>query len=86
MEFSQQEYWSGLPFPPPRDLPDLGIERMSSALGGRVFTAEPPGDVKCCKKVSKKKKNPLNIFQISKNQDFTHLFYITLKCHSLLIF
>ena len=31
-------------------------------------------------------KNPLNIFQISKNQDFTHLFYITLKCYFLLIF
>ena len=26
MEFSRQEYWSGLSFPPPRDLPDLGIE------------------------------------------------------------
>jgi len=45
-----------LPFPPPRDLPDPGIEHMSSALGGGFFTAEPPGDVKCCKKVSKKKK------------------------------
>ena len=29
MEFSKQEYWSGLPFPPPGDLPDLGIEPMS---------------------------------------------------------
>ena len=26
MEFSRQEFWSGLPFPPPADLPDLGIE------------------------------------------------------------
>ena len=29
--FSRQEYWSGLPFPPPRDLPDLGIEAASLA-------------------------------------------------------
>ena len=28
-EFSRQEYWSGLPFPPPGDLPDLGIELES---------------------------------------------------------
>ena len=31
MGFSRQEYWSGLPFPPPGDLPDLGIEPMSLA-------------------------------------------------------
>ena len=31
MEFSRQEYWSGLPFPSPGDLPDLGIESMSPA-------------------------------------------------------
>ena len=30
MEFSRQEYWSGLPFPPPGDLPDPGIETASS--------------------------------------------------------
>ena len=32
MEFSRQEYWSGLPFPPPGDLLHLGIESMSPAL------------------------------------------------------
>ena len=32
MEFSRQEYWSGLPFPPPGDLPDLRIELGSPAL------------------------------------------------------
>ena len=40
--FSRQEYWSGLPFPPPGDLPDLGIEPkslMSPALAGRFFTS-----------------------------------------------
>ena len=43
MEFSRQEYWSGLPFPPPGDLPDLGIELVSPALAGGFFTTEPPG-------------------------------------------
>ena len=42
MGFSRQEYWSGLPFPPPGDLPDLGIESMSPALASRFFTSEPP--------------------------------------------
>ena len=32
MGFSRQEYWSGLPYPPPRDLPDPGIEPLSPAL------------------------------------------------------
>ena len=41
MEFSRQEYWSGLPFPPPGDLPDPGIEPASSALAGVFFTTEP---------------------------------------------
>ena len=46
MVFPRQVYWSGLPFPPPEDLPDLGIEPaspVSSALAGRFFTTAPPG-------------------------------------------
>ena len=43
MRFSRQEYWSGLPFPLPRDLSDPGIEPASPAWAGGVFTAEPPG-------------------------------------------
>ena len=42
MGFSRQEYWSGLPFPPPGDLPDPGIEPVSPALAGSFFTIEPP--------------------------------------------
>ena len=42
MGFSKQEYWSGLPFPPPGDLPDPGIEPVSPALAGRFFIIEPP--------------------------------------------
>ena len=39
--FSRQEHWSGLPFPPPGDLPNPGIKLtflMSPALGGEFFT------------------------------------------------
>ena len=39
----RQEYWSGLPFPSPGDLPDPLIEPTSLALAGRFFTTEPPG-------------------------------------------
>ena len=43
MGFPRQEYWNGLPFPSPGDLPEPGIEPMSSALAGRFFTTELPG-------------------------------------------
>ena len=43
MDFSKQEYWSGLPFPSPGDLPDPGIEPVSPALAGRFFTTAVPG-------------------------------------------
>ena len=39
----RQEYWSGLPFPSLRDLPNPGIKPVSPALAGGVFTTEPPG-------------------------------------------
>ena len=44
MEFSRQEYWSQLLFPPPGNLPNPGIEPMSPAWQADFFfTAEPPG-------------------------------------------
>ena len=43
MRFPRQEYWSGWPFLSPGDLPDPGIEPMSSALAGGLFTTEPTG-------------------------------------------
>ena len=42
MEFSRQECWSGLPFPTPGDLPDLGIEFRSPASQADSLPAEPP--------------------------------------------
>ena len=43
MGFPRQEYWSGLPFHSPGDLPDPGIEFTSPALADVFFTIEPPG-------------------------------------------
>ena len=43
MGFSRQEYWSGLPFPSPGDLPDPGIEPGSPTLQADPLTSEPPG-------------------------------------------
>ena len=43
MGFSRQEYWSGLPFPSPGDLPNLGIEPGSPALQANSLPIELPG-------------------------------------------
>ena len=43
MEFSKQEYWSGLPFPAPGDLPHPGIKPRSPALQADSLPSEPPG-------------------------------------------
>ena len=42
MGFSRQEYWSGLPCPPPGDLPNPGIKTRSPTLQGNSFLSEPP--------------------------------------------
>ena len=43
MGFSRQEYWSGLPFPSPGDLPNPGLEPGSPALLAGSVPFEPPG-------------------------------------------
>ena len=43
MGFSRQDYWNGLPCPPPGDLPDLGIESVSPGLQADSLLSEPPG-------------------------------------------
>ena len=43
MGFSRQEYWSGLPFPSPGDLPDPGIEPRCPAFQADASTSKPPG-------------------------------------------
>ena len=46
MGFSRQEYWSGLPFPSPGDLPDPGIEPVSPAL--QAISLPPSGAITGC--------------------------------------
>ena len=41
MRFPRQEYWNGLPFPSPGDLPGPGTEPVSPALAGGFFTTDP---------------------------------------------
>ena len=65
--FSRQEYWSGLPCPPPEDLPDQGTEPvslMSAAMTGQFFTSttweallEPQSTVVNIKQNNKYKSN-----------------------------
>ena len=43
MEFSRQEYWSGLPFPSPGELPNPGIEPGSPTFQADTLPSEPPG-------------------------------------------
>ena len=61
MGFSRQEYWSGLPFPPPGDLPNPGIKPGSPALAGRFFTTEPPAKSKSSFTNGKKEKKKKNL-------------------------
>ena len=46
MGFPRQEYWNGLPFPSPGDLPNPGIEPMSPTLQADSLLPEPPGKPK----------------------------------------
>ena len=64
MGFSKQEYWSGLPFPPPGHLPDPGIKvapPMSPTLAGGFFTTEPLGKPPCHLSIVYSSVYPLNI-------------------------
>ena len=51
--FSRQEYWSGLPFPSPGDLPDSGIEPTFPALQVDSLLSEPPGKSPQCSDITK---------------------------------
>ena len=51
MVFSRQEYWSGLPFPSPGDLPDPEIEPRSPTLQAGTLTSEPSGKPIALKKI-----------------------------------
>jgi len=55
MGFPKQEYWSGLPFLFPGNLPDPGIEPLSPALAGEFFTTKPRGSPVISMNISKYK-------------------------------
>ena len=57
MGFSRQEYWSGLPFPSPGDLPNPGIQPGSPALQSDALSSEPQFDLICLLTKKKKKKD-----------------------------
>ena len=58
----RQEYWSGLPFPSPGDLPDLGIKPAPPALADGFFTTEPSGKPKEAGRASKSASQTLGGF------------------------
>ena len=75
MEFSRQEYWSGLLFPSPGDLPKPGIEPRSSALWADAVPSEPPGSGKepaCqCRRGRRGRFNPWDwIFYWTSNKEY----------------
>ena len=61
MRFSRQEYWSGLPFPSPSDLPYSGIEPRSLSLQADSLPSEPPTKVNEERKIIKKRICEVNI-------------------------
>src|SRR5574340_945194 len=64
--FSRQEYWSGLPFLSPGDLPNPGIEPGSPELQADSLPSEPPGKPKISPNYL-----PKNSFQINQQMGFT---------------
>ena len=76
MGFSRQEYWSGLPFPSPGDLPNPGIEPRSPAMYADALPSEPPeksffiektNDKKYVKLPNKYGVGSSSIMQVNKN-------------------
>ena len=79
MGFSRQEYWSGLPFPSPGDLPDPGIELRSPALEAGTLTSEPPGKKKegvinPRKKIQSKRRYKVKIQDLIMNNIYAVIF------------
>ena len=62
MGFFRQEYWSGVPFPSPGDLPNPGIEPGSPTFQADALTSEPPGKPGRARKIGKAKNCPFQDF------------------------
>ena len=78
MGFSGQEYWSGLPFPSPGDLPNPGIEPRSPALQADALTSEPPGKQPPSRKMCKKKQDKY-LTEIGKDSNLSTGGSVTMK-------
>ena len=61
MEFSRQEYWSGLPFPFPGDLPNPGIEPASLALEGMFLTTAAAKSLQSCPTLWPQRRQPTRL-------------------------
>ena len=59
MRFPRQKYWNGLPFPPPGDLPQPGMEHEPPALQADSLPSEPPGKPLCLSYLNLKKESSL---------------------------
>ena len=84
MKFFRQEYWSGLQFPIPRDLPYQGIKPASPALTARFFTTNATQEDPCCYTASKKI-NFLRIKEKQANSPNKHSPEPACFCHSTVI-
>ena len=86
MEFSRQEYWNGLPFPPSGHLSDPGMEPLcpeSPALVGRFFTMGPPGKpIASWLKFLKKFTFSLGSHPNARGWTFKNLLHFALTCFS----
>ena len=67
MGFFRQEYWTGLPFSPPKDLPNPGIEPRSPALQADSLPSEPPFNSTVIKVLPQQILISIFAFQILKN-------------------
>ena len=79
MEFSRQEYWSGLPFPSPGDLPNPGIEPRSLAFQADGLTSEPPGKPQRKEPNNKARQSLLRLLASQKDKQLT---YLLLEVHT----
>ena len=88
MEFSRQEYWSGLPFPSPGALPDPGIESGSPALWADSSPSEPCGKPKPIITDKKERENSFFVLQSATfcKSYFTAYFYYLLSIFIVFVF
>ena len=80
MGFSRQEYWSGLLFPPPGNLPDPGIELNSPALQADSLPSKPPGEIFPLLEVTNKITHTIYFYTYPATiiiLDFIHVLYFT---------